>query len=285
MFDNTIVKVILGILVGIGAMFAWGGFLWLISELPKKIKAKKEKRNIIAYDLVSSHSTKYQQLLSLVSDSPVVVIPSPFRIEHIYKSKRSMENANAKEVIILLANDNSELKKLYADLTKNRKYKNEFISATTLISETQDAMIESTGLQRSKFIEIENNLFRSLVESVRDDTDIEINLCYRTPNGTYLYSRTLHTNYQGLSEAYEETGKRHAAKIARDLERSKLNAGLRYDVLRRDGFRCRICGATQADGAKLHVDHIIPIAKGGKTEISNLQTLCDLCNIGKSDKM
>ena len=41
---------------------------------------------------------------------------------------------------------------------------------------------------------------------------------------------------------------------------------------------------TAKDGVKLHVDHIIPVYKGGKTTMSNLQTLCDRCNLGKSDK-
>lgn len=64
-----------------------------------------------------------------------------------------------------------------------------------------------------------------------------------------------------------------------------MSDSLRYDVLRRDGFRCQICGITAKEGAKLHVDHIIPVSKGGKTILSNLRTLCDRCNMGKSAKI
>ena len=63
-----------------------------------------------------------------------------------------------------------------------------------------------------------------------------------------------------------------------------MTDSLRYDILWRDGYKCQICGITAKDGAKLHVDHIIPIAKGGKTVPDNLQTLCERCNLGKSDK-
>ncbi len=42
----------------------------------------------------------------------------------------------------------------------------------------------------------------------------------------------------------------------------------------RDGYRCRRCGSTDY----LQVDHIIPVAKGGRTILSNLWTLCDLCH-------
>ena len=70
-----------------------------------------------------------------------------------------------------------------------------------------------------------------------------------------------------------------------NVERLKMSNSLRYEVLKRDNFRCQICGSTQADGVKLHVDHIMPVSKGGKTEMSNLRTLCDRCNFGKRDKI
>jgi len=68
-------------------------------------------------------------------------------------------------------------------------------------------------------------------------------------------------------------------------QRKILSASMRYDVLSRDNFRCVLCGASAQDGVKLHVDHIRPLAKGGKTEMSNLRTLCDRCNLGKGTKI
>lgn len=59
---------------------------------------------------------------------------------------------------------------------------------------------------------------------------------------------------------------------------------LRYKILKRDNFTCQACGITAKDGIKLHIDHIIPISKGGKTTEDNLQVLCEDCNIGKSNK-
>jgi predicted restriction endonuclease len=60
---------------------------------------------------------------------------------------------------------------------------------------------------------------------------------------------------------------------------------LRFQVLKRDNFSCVQCGASPAKNQKviLHIDHIKPWSKGGKTEISNLQTLCQDCNLGKSN--
>ena len=59
----------------------------------------------------------------------------------------------------------------------------------------------------------------------------------------------------------------------------------RFLVMQKDNFRCRLCGASPATdpSVKLHVDHIIPWANGGETIITNLQTLCSMCNLGKSN--
>jgi hypothetical protein len=62
-----------------------------------------------------------------------------------------------------------------------------------------------------------------------------------------------------------------------------INWRLRALVLMRDGGRCQLCGAEAKDGAKLHIDHVIPWANGGETKLTNLQALCEICNIGKSN--
>lgn len=57
--------------------------------------------------------------------------------------------------------------------------------------------------------------------------------------------------------------------------------GLRFAILRRDGFRCVYCGATP-ERAALRVDHVIPRSAGGPTEEFNLVTACHTCNAGKA---
>ena len=65
--------------------------------------------------------------------------------------------------------------------------------------------------------------------------------------------------------------------------REPIPARLRHEVFRRDGYRCRECGATNKE-TTLHVDHILPVSQGGTNEISNLQTLCQKCNLAKSNR-
>jgi hypothetical protein len=56
---------------------------------------------------------------------------------------------------------------------------------------------------------------------------------------------------------------------------------VRAAVLVRDGGRCRKCRRA----INLEMDHIVPVSKGGKTEESNLQTLCRRCNRRKWKKL
>ena len=63
--------------------------------------------------------------------------------------------------------------------------------------------------------------------------------------------------------------------------RQPIPSNLRHAVLKRDNYRCVECGATNKE-TTLEIDHIVPVAKGGTNDISNLQTLCKDCNRAKS---
>ena len=60
---------------------------------------------------------------------------------------------------------------------------------------------------------------------------------------------------------------------------------MRFRVMKRDDFRCKKCGNSPALqlGLSLHVDHITPWSRGGETTDDNLETLCEPCNLGKSN--
>ena len=75
-----------------------------------------------------------------------------------------------------------------------------------------------------------------------------------------------------------------SAKTAED--RRDIPLGLRFRVFHRDRFKCVICGDHPARNAEcvLHVDHIRPWSRGGKTQEDNLRTLCGTCNVGRGNR-
>lgn len=60
-----------------------------------------------------------------------------------------------------------------------------------------------------------------------------------------------------------------------------LGARLRFEILRRDDYTCRYCGATAPD-VRLTVDHVVPRALGGTDTPDNLAASCSDCNAGKA---
>lgn len=71
---------------------------------------------------------------------------------------------------------------------------------------------------------------------------------------------------------------RHCRRKSDD--RWKLTPELRDAVLERDGNRCQACGVSEP----LVIDHVVPVAKGGKTAYENLQALCPWCNGSKGTR-
>lgn len=61
-----------------------------------------------------------------------------------------------------------------------------------------------------------------------------------------------------------------------------ISKKLRFEVFKRDGFRCQYCGKTPPD-AILEIDHINPKSQNGKDDINNLLTACFDCNRGKGN--
>lgn len=57
---------------------------------------------------------------------------------------------------------------------------------------------------------------------------------------------------------------------------------MRMTILKRDGFRCVVCGQRPADDPNivLNVHHIRPWKEHGATTSSNLVTLCHTCHLG-----
>ena len=70
-------------------------------------------------------------------------------------------------------------------------------------------------------------------------------------------------------------------------QRTLMTKKLREFIKKRDNYTCCNCGnSTHAEpNLLLEIDHIIPVAKGGRTTEDNLQTLCWKCNRAKSDKI
>lgn len=70
-------------------------------------------------------------------------------------------------------------------------------------------------------------------------------------------------------------------------QRALMTSKLRTQIKERDGYACKICGASVQSEPHLllEIDHIVPVSKGGLTTPDNLQALCWKCNRSKGAKL
>lgn len=101
------------------------------------------------------------------------------------------------------------------------------------------------------------------------------------------------------SEAYREAQRRSPSRRAdkarrKALQRGKIDGAERFDpleVLARDGWRCHICGVSTPkrlrgsyDDRAPELDHIVPLAAGGKHTRQNTACACRRCNREKGQR-
>ncbi|MFT3950814.1 MAG: HNH endonuclease signature motif containing protein [Oscillospiraceae bacterium] len=108
---------------------------------------------------------------------------------------------------------------------------------------------------------------------------------YTSPKQRNKHQTTYNFTIDEINKLIEELEIKLSYKKTVKYQRSLMSSRLRYEILTRDKSTCQICGASAKTGAKLHVDHIIPVSKGGLTEARNLRVLCDACNLGKGAQM
>ena len=242
--------------------------------------------------IVLEKSQRIKKLLDLNRTIQFKTIQSKY-FNHLHcNSKRQLERLSIDEYLTSLIFSQEELyRNIVMSISFNRNTYNRYVIQTREIkSEVTDAYCESFGFKTTKFLRYEERLFkRKILSRPQWDVEIHCKATYTSPKGKNHYYQEKHYSYDELKSIYDDAMDVKAQQQTRQyqikIERAKMNDSLRYNILKRDNFRCQICGSTQRDGVKLHVDHIVPVSKGGKTEPSNLQTLCDRCNMGKSNKM
>ena len=169
------------------------------------------------------------------------------------------------------------------------RYQKELESLPAYATENE---VANYGISYIDYQKLEHEVCKEATLDPIVNLSFECDLHYTSPHGRVAHcdyvTYTISDFFDHQKTAYQKIKSVHERKIVNqeaEYQRRLMTDSLRYDILKRDGFRCQLCGRTvQEDGVKLHVDHIVPVSKGGKTVESNLRTLCETCNLGKRDK-
>lgn len=126
--------------------------------------------------------------------------------------------------------------------------------------------------------------FATVDESV---LTVEYKFSYTSGGGMARRSFTLPMTEENISELIKVLESKLTASAFAKEQRILMTKKLRDLIKRRDNFTCCNCGnSTYVEpNLLLEIDHIIPVAKGGRTVEENLQTLCWKCNRAKGAKI
>lgn len=269
----------------------------------RKIKAtdKDKKRRIIGkrrnrkyVDFVNEHSLAIRAIKELNSKYQFSLI-YPLIYKYCYDTTVNFENVSCKDYLIYQFHLNTLsvrriIKSRNNNISKEIDYKSKVDLAKDKLGNF-DVSIED--LDEEKLRNIESIVFNDLIEKVNTDFYAEVHL--------YLTRGRIHRVVDEKKESFDLNeiidvlksidssqlidGRRFYSgevwKSIERVERAKVSKELRQEIFERDGYTCVNCGSTEKES--LEIDHIMPISKGGKTEPSNLQTLCRNCNIRKGN--
>lgn len=242
--------------------------------------------------IILEKSQRVKTLLDLNKTIHFKTIPSKYSNHLSCNSKRQLDNLSIDDYLISLIDSNEAFyRNIIETISFNRNSYNAYMTqAQDIPSTATEEYCRSFRCSLTRFLMYEERAFKKyLLPKPQLDIEVYCKATYTSPQGRNHYQIEESYSYDELQELFNDTMELKAERQTRQcqitLERAKMTHSLRYDILTRDNYRCQICGSTAQDGVKLHVDHIIPVSKGGKTEPSNLRTLCDRCNLGKSDKM
>ncbi len=126
--------------------------------------------------------------------------------------------------------------------------------------------------------------FANIDESV---LTVEYKFAYTSGGGMAQRYFTIPMTEETIAELIKVLESKLTASAFAKEQRSLMTRKLRDFIKNRDNFTCCICGNSthKEPNLLLEIDHIIPVAKGGCTTETNLQTLCWKCNRSKSDKI
>jgi 5-methylcytosine-specific restriction endonuclease McrA len=159
----------------------------------------------------------------------------------------------------------------YFPTNLTQKYCSVACGAVNRTKYTEEQRNAQLNISRQKYAERQSGKAQQLREEQLKNVFYECEHCSKH------YNKVIGEN---LSSKYCSKA---CARLAHNKQRTDRDKKGKYSILNRDAFKCVYCNSSSIeDGARLTVDHLIPISKGGSNNPNNLVTACRDCNISKN---
>lgn len=239
---------------------------------------------------IEKHSTAIKEL-NLINDKYKFNLIPSFDMKHSYDNENMYSDITCwdyltYQLVYIQKDVNVALRNTLINKKLFDEYKKEIQDTCIFSKYDTDEVLKN----QKKLDKYERKLFRKVFKTPVVDFKIVVVLVLTNINGRYRQSKyDTFTAKEIKDTIYRINEKRGNFYLNNDVwqsicrvERGKVTNKLRFFIYNRDGYRCQICGRRTRD---LEVDHIIPIAKGGKSTPKNLQTLCHRCNYRKGSNV
>ena len=284
-FGTTIGIIVLIVIVIIVLLFIGGIVVAIV--VPTVIRKENKKYR----DFVTSNSFRLKEVDEINKSFNFIKINGVFLIKKQVDNRNAFYKTEPVDLFVKLLRDDykrwCDLKDKI-DFNRDLALKYDF-KIESLPNHLSKKTCTDAGLDYVRCYQLEKEMCDAKRLKPVTNVLFRVTLSYQSPKQRVTSHKNEDFRYTEFIRALDSVSSRRMDRATYEsyvaAERAILSDSMRYDVMRRDGFKCVLCGATAADGAKLHVDHIYPVSKGGKTVMSNLRTLCERCNMGKSNKI
>lgn len=257
-------------------------------------------RHYVIKTSVKKHSQFLAEALKLNKkyDSIIYGGNGQYVIDYACKSKKQYDKYIIKEYVSgylcgYIGEDVDRWRDIYKKIESNKENYEKYLKEFGIIKEKywaksyqkigkETAFFIFTSYQYTKY---ELKLCESQKIKAATSMSFTIDVNYTSPQGRNHYSSKVAFQNEEILRIFDQVESGFVSQQSIDYQRSLMTNSKRFDILNRDNFTCQLCGRTAQDGAKLEVDHIYPVSRGGKTTDDNLQTLCYECNQGKKAKV
>ncbi len=209
---------------------------------------------------------------------------------HTYDNEKLFESISCKDYLIYqLQFINKTVFDQIAKLSINKQLYSTYLSEIQSVAKSGKFLSSIEKLKLNKLLKIEECLIKNNTYCApTTQFYLNVTLYCSTINGRIYNKKCEQFSAEDIYSINKRLNNRNGSfyndreiwdSLCR-IERGKVSNKMRFAIYERDGYKCCKCGVSDWC-AKLEIDHIIPIAKGGKSTYDNLQTLCHNCNVEK----
>lgn len=255
-------------------------------ENKRRVEQRKQQEKYNKYKTYIKENSIALQKLRMLNQKYAFYPNENFDQQYSYDNQQYFDTISCKDYLIYqLQYEQTKIQQQLGKIAFNKKHHQAYTNELQTIEVVGECIAPDPLLDEAFLLSVEKEYFQSEIQNPPLSFHIGVTLVLTNIKGEYITKKTEVFSQEQIRKWIEQIGDRTGNfynnreiwdAICR-VERGKVSNKMRFSIYERDGYRCRCCHR-QFEEPELEIDHIKPIAEGGKSVEENLQTLCRDCN-------